>query len=539
MKEVQHTAISHKPKGSLLGNITRYSIYIIIAINVLIAYMIFASSISKTSPIFGSLMSLLPFILGGYFVYRKFFKNRSVKPLASSAKGIQLNRTVTIENPYSGIFISGGAGSGKSKSIVEPIIYDAGLKNYTGVVYDFKFPELAKHVATAYANSHVQPYYINFTDMNFTDRINPIAPELMKNDSFAREFAYSILANLNPSMISKPDFWSDNSIALLSSVFWFLKAEHPEKCTLPHAISLILNPDLELLLTMLQTNDKSADMIATIITAHRTGAQNQLSGVISSLQVALSKINTSEIYFVTSSSDFSLNVNEPSTPSILTIGNDPTLAESYAPIIGLILTSLSKQINQSGKEPSLFLIDEFPTVFIPKVEQLPATGRSNKITTVLACQDIAQMVDRYGKDKADTILSNLGNQFYGRTTNPETAKRVSTLFGKSDKLMQTVNDSKSKKDFEFKSNNTQGSSYSYQERDLVKVQDVAMLETGSFYTILSEGKIKQGKVSIPLNLKAYQSEIPQKRAFTDDEIENNFSRIKKESRELLQSYSTP
>lgn len=538
MKEIQHKSISPKPKGSLLSNIFKYSLLVIVGLNVFIAYMIYASSVSKTSPFLGILMYLLPLILLVFFLYRKFFKNQSNRPLAPSSKGIQLNRAIAIENPYSGIFVSGGAGSGKSKSIVEPIIYDAGLKHYTGVVYDFKFPELAKHVATAYANSHVQTYYINFTDINTTDRINPIAPELMKNDSFAREFAYSILANLNPSMISKPDFWSDNSIALLSSVFWFLKTEYPEKCTLPHAISLILNPDLELLLTMLQTNEKSADMIATIITAHRTGAQNQLSGVISSLQVALSKINTSEIYFVTGSSDFSLNVNEPSTPSILTIGNDPTLAESYAPIIGLILTSLSKQLNQPHKEPSLFLIDEFPTVFIPKVEQLPATGRSNKITTVLACQDIAQMVDRYGKDKADTILSNLGNQFYGRTTNPETAKRVSTLFGKSDKLMQTVNDSKSKKDFEFKSNNTQGSSYSYQERDLVKIQDVASLETGSFYAILSEGKTKLGKVSIPLNPQAYQAQIPQKRAFTDDELENNFSRIKRESRELLNFYIT-
>jgi asparagine synthetase A len=41
-------------------------------------------------------------------------------------------------------------------------------------------------------------------------------------------------------------------------------------------------------------------MIATILTAHKQGSQNQLSGVISTLQVALSKINTAEIYFVTS-----------------------------------------------------------------------------------------------------------------------------------------------------------------------------------------------------------------------------------------------
>ena len=537
MKELQHREISSKPRGSILSNIIKWFLIIILGSNALGIYFLIGNFILKHSTLIGTLFNAFPFVFGGYFIYKKWFSTSKNKTIAHTTKGIQLNRTLNIENPFSGVFISGGAGSGKSKSLVEPIIYDSGSKGYTGVVYDFKYPELARHVATAYANSHVQTYYINFGDMNYTDRINPIAPELMKNDSFAREFAYSVLANLNPSMIQKPDFWSDNSIALLTSIFWFLKAEHPQYCTLPHAISLILNPDFESLMGMLQTNEKSADMIATILTAYKRGADNQLSGVVSSLQVALSKINTSEIYFITSASDFSLNVNDPNAPSLLTIGNDPTLAETFAPIIGLILTSLSKQLNQPNKEQSLFLIDEFPTVFIPKVEQLPATGRSNKIATVLACQDIAQMVDRYGKDKADTILSNLGNQFYGRTTNPETAKRVSSLFGKADKLMQTVNDSRSRKDFEFKSSNSEGSSYSYQERELVKVQDVATLETGSFYAILSEGTTRQGKTSIPLNPKAFQSDLPQKRSFSEEQIENNFKRIKQEAKEILLKYA--
>lgn len=33
-----------------------------------------------------------------------------------------------ILNPYAGIFISGGAGSGKSKSLIEPLIKEAGKK---------------------------------------------------------------------------------------------------------------------------------------------------------------------------------------------------------------------------------------------------------------------------------------------------------------------------------------------------------------------------------------------------------------------------
>ncbi|PIJ21403.1 hypothetical protein BVV03_11385, partial [Serratia sp. OSPLW9] len=137
-------------------------------------------------------------------------------------------------------------------------------------------------------------------------------------------------------------------------------------------------------------------------------------------------------------------------------------------------------LNQQGKEKSLFMLDEFPTVFVPNVEQLPATARSNKVATVLACQDIAQMIDKYGKDKTDTILSNLGNQFYGRTTNPTTAQRVSQIFGKSDKLMETQSDNYDRTLVMGDRRKGSGKSYAYQERDLVKIQDVATLPTGSF-----------------------------------------------------------
>jgi hypothetical protein len=253
---------------------------------------------------------------GGYYIYRKIKGKAGYAPSVPSGSApermdLELNRSVKILNPYAGVFVCGGAGSGKSKSIVEPIIYDAGRKNFSGVVYDFKYPELARYVESAYRSSPVKRYYINFSDLSTSNRVNPIAPEVMRNVSFAREFAHSVLANLNPQMISKPDFWSDNSLSLLSAVFWYLRQEKPEYCTLPHAISLVLQPNIEALLKMLQTNLQCADMVAPIAVAMQTGAQNQLAGVVSSLQVSLSKINTPEIYYITSSSDFSLNLNDP------------------------------------------------------------------------------------------------------------------------------------------------------------------------------------------------------------------------------------
>jgi len=271
-------------------------------------------------------------------------------------------------------------------------------------------------------------------------------------------------------------------------------------------------------------------MIAPIMTAY---ANNQLAGVISSLQISLSKINTEEVYYLTTKSDFSLDLNNPNSKGLLVIGNSPILASTYSPIIGLILTSISKQLNQQGKVKSVFMLDEFPTVYVPNGEQLPATARSNKVATILACQDIAQMVDKYGKDKADTILSNLGNQFYGRTTNPQTAQRVSQIFGKADKLMETHNDSYERTLILGDKRKGSGKSYSYQERDLVRIQDVTTLQTGSFYTVLSEGVHRQGLASIPMNNSFEKTEIQPFNNVSQYEIENAFNQVKEDIKRIL------
>lgn len=539
MERVDHFSVNGIPVKASIGC---FKIFLI-AIIVIFFFMILPFNMflqyythKAVSPVL-----VVFFVCGIFFLYRVLRKKKPVsfsklKPTvidySQYTESLVLNNNVPIWNPYAGVFICGGAGSGKSKSAVEPIIKDAGAKNYTGVVYDFKFPVLAGYVESAYQGSAIKRYYIDFTNIDYSNRVNPIAPELMKNASYAREFAFSILANLNKNMITKPDFWTDNSLTYLSAVFWFLRTEYPQFCTLPHAISLVLNTNYEALISLLRTNAQTADMVAPIGAALDSGAQNQLAGVISSLQVSLSKINTPEVYYITSSSDFSLNLNNPEDPGILTIGNDPTLSSTYSPIIGLMLTSISKQLNQKGKLKSMFLIDEFPTVFIPGVEQLPATARSNRVATILACQDIAQMTDMYGKEKSETVLSNLGNQFFGRTTNPQTAERVSKIFGKADKLMQSTSDNFSGS-LIGDMRKGGGVSYSYQERELVKIQDVATLNTGEFYVILSEGNMRQGKAYIPLDPNFQKSDLKANQHVTEAEMNALYNKIRFEANELL------
>ncbi|MGV1021389.1 type IV secretory system conjugative DNA transfer family protein [Empedobacter falsenii] len=511
-----------------------------IILGIFLAFMILPMFL-KSTKVFG----LLLFLAVGWAIYELFLKSlltkggylaKSVIPQYQNEDELKfiINGKTKIENPFAGIFISGGAGSGKSKSLIEPLIKEAGKKGYTGVVYDFKFPELAQYVESAYQNSDINRYYLNFDDLTKSNRINPIAPELMTKEAYAREFAYSLLINLNTSMVGKKEFFFDNAVAFLTSIFWYLREKYPSYCTIPHAISIAVS-DYETVLTELSSVPRCADMIAPIMTAFESKAENQLSGQISSLQVELGKILSDEVYYLLSGNEVDLRLNDSDKKGILCLGNNPALSETYAPLLGVILTSVARQLNRQGKEKSIFMIDEFPTIYIPNIEQLPATARSNKVATILACQDIAQLNDRYGREKTETILANLGNQFYGRTPNPTTAKRVSEIFGKEEKI--TISKTKSPSLFDLDKGelgfDKVSKTYATRETDVVKVQHVTQLETGSFYTILSEGKIKQGLSQIPMDKSFKKEEILSFSSTSERDIKNAYNKVTRDVQDVI------
>lgn len=113
----------------------------------------------------------------------------------------------------------------------------------------------------------------------------------------------------------------------------------------------------------------------------------------------------------------------------------------------LVITVATKLMNQPDKHPSFVLLDEAPTVFIPNIEVLPNTGRSNKIATVIMCQDIAQLEDGYGREKADVLFASCNSHFYGRVASSKTAEILSKQFGKADKVYITSNEGRNTRKF--------------------------------------------------------------------------------------------
>ena len=130
----------------------------------------------------------------------------------------------------------------------------------------------------------------------------------------------------------------------------------------------------------------------------------------------------------------------------------------------LVITVATKLMNQPDKHPSFVLLDEAPTVFIPNIEVLPNTGRSNKIATVIMCQDIAQLEDGYGREKPMFCLLPAIPISMAGVASSKTAEILSKQFGKADKVYITSNEGRNTRKF----GKTFGRSETIQERDVIK-----------------------------------------------------------------------
>ena len=492
------------------------------------------------------LLALLPIL---YAIYLIKFKGKTKSTTTLFQKGKKSEKEnldsfvfetksgkVFLENPYRGIYIQGGAGSGKSASIFEPIIKQIGEKQFTGILYDFKSPELTNLIFSSYSGTRIKVKNVDFKQPLFSDRVNPINPTYLSKSVIANEYATVILNNLLPESIKKPDFWISNAKMILAGVIWYLRKEHPKYCTLPHAISLILHNPIDILIDKVSQDYEAGGMVASLRESIERGAERTVAGMLSTLQNALSSLNSQDIFWILSRNDVDLHLNNKENPTFLCLGNDSTLPTTYTPAISLIISVALRQMNKPDQQKSVVLLDEAPTIFIPNIEQIPATARSNKIATIFGVQDFAQLAYKYGQDKAQVIVSNLGNQFFGRITNGKTAEMVQNLFSKKDEIFVSKSDGigTSGQFVHLGSNTNAGTSETVQERDRVKISDLVNLSQGEFYGIIAEGSPREFLKTQFNRAEIINTHINTKIPATEKMMEENYFRIIEECKNIIE-----
>ncbi|MBI1342403.1 MAG: type IV secretion system DNA-binding domain-containing protein [Terrimonas sp.] len=357
-------------------------------------------------------------------------------PAKYHLKGKVRNNWINIINPFRSVLVCGSPGSGKSYFVIRHLITQHLAKGFSMFVYDFKFDDLTIIVYNHYLKNrhHFRKppafYVINFDDLSRSHRCNPLDKENMLDITDAAESARTILMGLNREWIKRQgDFFVESPINFLTAIIWYLrKYQDGEFCTLPHVIEL-MQVEYDKLFSILRSEKEIEVLINPFVNAYLNDVMEQLEGQVASGKIAMARLSSPQLYYVLSGNDFSLDINNPETPKILCVGNNPQKIQIYGAVLSLYVNRLVKLVNKKGKLKSSLVFDEFPTIYLNNIDSLIATARSNKVATCLGVQDFSQLKKDYGKDQADVIMNITGNILSGQVTG-ETAKQLSERFGK-------------------------------------------------------------------------------------------------------------
>ena len=447
---------------------------------------------------------------------------------------------INIINPFRSLLVVGTPGSGKSWFVIQHVIRQHIQKGFSMLIYDFKFDDLSKvayNTLRKNLRAYQQPpqfYVINFDDPSISHRCNPLNPENMKDITDASESARAILMGLNREWIRKQgDFFVESSINFLTAVIWFLKKYQDGRyCTLPHAIELI-QVEYKRLFPALCSEPEVQVLINPFISAFENNAVEQLEGQIASAKIGLAKLSSPQLYWVLAQSDFTLDINNPASPKIVCLANNPQKQNIYGAVLSLYITRAIKIINKKERLKSSLVFDEFPTIYLNDIDNLIATARSNQIATCLGMQDFSQLKKDYGPSQAAVIMNIAGNIICGQALG-ETAKQLSERFGKIVQVKESI------------SINRQDTSFnkSGQLDYAIPPSKISKLSSGEFVGMVSDDPDQ------PINLKTFHcrilndtrklqseekrnKEIRQNKPVSQQEIADNYYQIRMDAQRII------
>ena len=146
---------------------------------------------------------------------------------------------INIINPFRATIVLGTPGSGKSFGIIDPFIRQHAAKGFSMMVYDFKWPTLSKTLFYQYCKNKklgtlpegCKFRVINFVDVEYSNRVNPIQKKYIPDLAAASETAATLLSSLNKGGGDKKGgseaFFQNSAENFLAAIIYFFVNFHP------------------------------------------------------------------------------------------------------------------------------------------------------------------------------------------------------------------------------------------------------------------------------------------------------------------------
>lgn len=460
---------------------------------------------------------------------------------------------IPLANLFRSLLLVSVPGGGKTFSVIIPIIKQFIAKSFTLCVYDIKYPDLAKvayhHYLLAKQNGKCLDYkfhVINLNEPEKSERVNPWKRQYLNSLADASETAEALVEAMKKGDRSggSDQFFTQSAINFLAAcVYFFSRYEDGRYSSLPHVLSF-LNLSYDEIFSTLFSEPELVSLLSPFRSAYEAKAFDQLEGQVGTLKIFISRLATKETFWVFSGDDFELKISDPESPSILVLANDPSTQSINSACYSVVLNRVTKLVNTKGNLPVGLVIDEAPSLYIFRIEQVLSQARSNLVASVLGIQSLQQFQQQYGKETAATITSVVGNVLSGSVQNKDTLEWLERLFGKVKQEAESLSIDRTKVSV----------SLSEKLEPLIPAGKIATLRAGEMVGLIASdavetytGQYQPSAVNCRINLdvaaikkeeQGYR-QLPVYYDFNgkkDAILRQNFHRINREVRQLVKQF---
>jgi len=375
-----------------------------------------------------------------------------VDPKASTveAAGIPLinnGKEIWVDNGEYHNLVIGSTGSGKTQTVVKPMVNLLAKKGESMIITDPK-GEIYKYAATALKERGYKIIVLNFREPNHGNAWNPLTLPYVyykegnsdKSTELLDDVALNILYDQTKKN-SDSDFWEKSAADYFSALALGLFYDAKEKEVNLNSINYMSSIGEERYATSTYIKEyfnlKGESSSPYIFASNTINAPTDTKGGITStfrqkIRLFSSREKLSEMLAY---SDFDMrSIGKQKTAVFMIIHDEKTTYHSLLTIFikQCYETLIDVAKENGGKLPyrTNFILDEFANMPpLKDVDSMVSAARSRDIRFTFIIQNFSQLNDVYGKEVAEVIKGNCGNWIYLISTEMAALEEISKMCG--------------------------------------------------------------------------------------------------------------
>ena len=349
-----------------------------------------------------------------------------------------------VDNGENHTLVIGATGSGKTTSVVDPLVYSLAKAKESMVITDPK-GEIYKNHSNMLRDRGYKIIVLNFREPQKGNCWNPLTLpyQLYKagNTDKATELVDDVALNIVQDKKAQDPFWEKSASDYFAGVTLGLFEDAKEEEVNLNSISYVTTVGEEKCppsnYIKEYFNIKGESSTPYIFASNTINSPTDTKGGI--LAVFRQKIrlfaSREQLSEMLSRSDFNMrDIGKQPTAVFMVIHDEKTTYHALATIFikQCYETLIDVAQECGGKLPvrTNFILDEFANMPpLKDVTTMVTAARSRAIRFTFIIQNFAQLNDVYGKEDAETIRSNCGNLIYLLTTELAALEEISKLCG--------------------------------------------------------------------------------------------------------------